>query len=197
MHLIEKMESNNQHSDHELVLRALQSKNALIDIVRRYQAPLRRYIARLGCRDPHDQEDILQEIFLKVYVNLNEVDAHLKFSSWIYRIAHNEAISFFRKKKVRPQLFASQEEWPWIENIADDLDLAENYNKACDAQIIRKALAELDRHYRDVLVLKYMEEKSYNEISDILKIPVGTVGTLVNRGKKQLKKMLEAKNLSL
>lgn len=191
------MESYEKKTDQELVALTLQDKHAFLAIVERYQAPFRRYIVRLGCRDPHDQDDVLQEAFLKIYVNLNDYDSDLKFSSWVYRIAHNEAISFFRKKSVRQKPVVTEEELKQLQNIADELDVAEEYNKAWDAKVIQQAITELDEQYRDVLVLKFMEEKSYNEISDILKVPIGTVGTLINRGEKQLKKVLQSKNLSL
>ena len=182
-------------TDQELVALTLKDRHAFVAIVERYQVVLQRYIARLGCRDYHDQEDVLQEVFLKVYINLNEYDSDLKFSSWIYRITHNETISYFRKKSVQPLPIITGEELDRFQNITDDTDIALAYSKEWDAKILREVLAKLDEQYRDVLVLKFIEDKSYNEISDILKIPIGTVGTLINRGKKQLKLILHKKKI--
>lgn len=191
------MESNNNKTDQKLVALTLQNKHAFVAIVERYQAPLRRYIARLGCRDSHDQEDILQEAFLKIYLNLNDYDSDLKFSSWVYRITHNETISFFRKKNIRPMPVATDKEVYLFENLADETDFIKSLDAKLNADILRLALAELEEQYRDVLVLRFLEEKSYTEISDILKIPEGTVGTLLNRGKKRLHDILTNKNINL
>ena len=95
--------SPHQLTDEEIVVKTLQDKQFFGEIVDRYEAKLTRYIARLGVRNPEDQLDVLQEIFLKVYKNLNGFDRSLQFSSWIYRISHNEAISWYRKKNVRPE----------------------------------------------------------------------------------------------
>lgn len=184
-------EKNNSKTDQELVALTLKDRHAFAAIVEKYQAALRRYIVRLGGRDCNDQDDILQEIFLKVYLNLNDYDPSLKFSSWIYRITHNETISFFRKKNISPMPVITEEDLEIFQNLADDTDTAEMHNERFDAEIVRQAITELEKQYRDVLTLKFLEEKSYNEISDILKMPIGTVGTLVNRGKKQLKIILK------
>ena len=183
--------------DAELVSRTLKNPNDFVEIIRLYEKSIRRYINRLGCRDSSDADDLLQEIFLKVYINLNEYDSELKFSSWLYRIAHNESISFFRKKRVRPMTVATEAETYIFENIPDETDLIESLDIKINGDILHKALTELDDQYRDVLVLRFFEEKSYAEISDILKIPEGTVGTLLNRGKKRLNEILRAKNIHL
>lgn len=180
-----------EKSDQELISEALLDRHAFAAIVLRYQSALQRYIRRLGCQDPHDQEDVLQEIFLKIYVNLNDYDSNLKFSSWLYRIAHNETISFFRKKKIRPAPVVTEEELEQFQNLADGSDIPETYDKELEARILREALGQIDEQYRDALTLRFLEDKNYTEISDILKIPVATVGTHINRGKKQLKQLLE------
>ena len=187
----------NKIRDVELVQRTLKNADDFIEIVCCYQSPIRRYIIRLGCRDSNDADDLLQDIFLKVYINLNDYDSELPFSSWLYRIAHNETVSFFRKKSVRPISVATEEETHLFENIADETNFIESLDVKINGDILRKALTELEEQYRDVLVLRFFEEKSYNEISDILKIPMGTVGTLINRGKKQFKDILIQKNINL
>lgn len=89
-------------SDQELVAGVLEDKKQFAAIVQRYEEPLFRYIVRQGARDRELARDILQEVFIKVYLHLNDYDASLPFSSWIYRIAHNETITHFRKEKNRP-----------------------------------------------------------------------------------------------
>ena len=174
-------------SDEELVKKTSEDKVFFGELVERYQAKLSRYVARLGIHDPEDQLDVLQEIFLKVYKNLNAFDKTMKFSSWIYRIAHNEAISWYRKKKVRPEgnLIADSEEMiSFLSEKSDSAD--EDFDKNVNIKEVNKALMKIDEKYREVLILRFFEHKEYEEISDILKIPVGSVGTLLHRGKKQL-----------
>lgn len=163
----------------------------------RYERVLRRYVIRLGCRNPEDAEDILQNIFLKIYLNLNEYDERLKFSSWAYRLAHNETVSFFRKKKVRPSPAETEEGLALFDTISDTVDILESLNERMDAESVREALKGMDEQYRDVLILKYLEEKSYDEISDILRIPAGTVATRLSRGKKKLRESMILKKMDI
>lgn len=189
------MENETTKTDQELVTAALSDRHAFSEIVQRYEAPIRRYVKRLGCKDENDVDDVLQDIFIKVFVNLNDYDHDLKFSSWLYRIAHNETISAFRKKKVRPNVLDTMDTEEFFEHLADDTDFVESARERYDAQIIKEVLATLDQKYREVLVLRFLEEKSYTEIGDILKMPEGTVATFINRGKKELKIALEAKGI--
>lgn len=180
-------------SDEEIVSMALREKAFFAHIVFRYEDKLARYIMRLGIRNAEDREDTLQDIFIKIYKNLNDFDTSLSFSSWVYRIAHNEAISAYRKKNVRPEghLIDAGDE-----RVARELTAEEGAEKMFDEQVnaeeVERALSCLDEKYRSALILRYFEHKEYEEISDILKIPTGSVGTLIHRGKKQLKDEIQA-----
>ena len=88
-----------EKTDAELVELALENQAYFSDIVYRYQTKLTYYIRRLSNFPDEEIEDILQDVFIKVYKNLNDFDQSLKFSSWIYRITHNEVISKYRKIK--------------------------------------------------------------------------------------------------
>ncbi len=181
-----------QHeSDQELVARAIANKEAFAAIVRRYEAPLLRYIVRLGCKDLSAAEDLLQEILIKTFVHLNDYDTSLQFSSWIYRIAHNEIVSYFRKEKSRPSVLVQGDGSFLFENMTDDAGLTELEGSRHTAAEIQGVVDRLETKYREVIVLKFFEEKSYEEISDILQIPQGTVATLINRAKKKIKFHLE------
>ncbi len=178
-------------TDQELVARAIENKRAFAAIVHRYEAPLLRYIVRLGCKDYSAAEDLLQEVFIKTFVHLNDYDSSLQFSSWIYRIAHNEIVSYFRKERSRPSVLIKGESDGFFENIAADAGLTEFAGQRHTVKEIQEAVNRIETRYREVIVLKFFEEKSYEEISDILQIPQGTVATLVNRAKKKLKYLLE------
>lgn len=174
-------------TDEQLVLETLVRKEVFGVLVRRYDEKLMRYIRRLGVFRREDAEDVLQNAFIKSYRNLNGFDPKLKFSSWIYRITHNETMSFFRSRKARPEgsLVGDSEEV--LDILPSVLDIESEAGKNLDAEVIRKALYDMDAKYRDVLVLRYFEEREYTEISDILQVPVSTVGTLIARAKKKLK----------
>ena len=98
-----------QHkSDINLVKLTLADQDYFLCLMEKYKAPLARYIIRLSNIDSDSAEDVLQDIFIKIYQNLNAFDQSLKFSSWIYRIAHNEIISHYRQLKARPQLIGGE-----------------------------------------------------------------------------------------
>ncbi len=177
-------------SDEEIVQMTLENINNYRYIIERYEGKLMRYIRGLLYVNTEDAEDILQEVFIKAYRNLNSFNPKYKFSNWIYRIAHNEAVSFLRKNKKRKLEIANDPEKDIFENLASDLDLEKEYMEEDSAERVGKILAKLDTKYRDVLVLKYLEGKDYNEISEILHIPSGTVGSLISRAKIKLKDMM-------
>lgn len=154
------------------------------EIVRRYSVKLRRYISRI-INDYDKSEDILQDVFIKAYRNLYDFNINKKFSSWIYRIAHNESINYI--KKVSREKSVSLEDI--IDDVADSGSVETDIDRIILKEQIEKCLERLDVKYREPLVLYFFEQKSYDEISDILRIPINTVGTLISRGKKTVKKI--------
>ncbi len=180
-------------TDEELVSRTLENPEVYALLVERYEKKLLRYIMRILSGTKEDAEDILQDVFLSAYKNLNDFDQELKFSSWIYRIAHNKVISHFRKVTARPKTMTYEGDSQLLNILASEEDIAKSMEKRHDAGEVRNILDELDEKYREVLFLKFLEEKDYKEISDILEKPMGTVATLINRAKKQFKEKVEAK----
>jgi RNA polymerase sigma-70 factor (ECF subfamily) len=184
-------------TDNELVELALRDNASYRYLIERYHPKLFRYVVRLARLPKEDAEDILQEVFVKAYVNLNDYDLNLKFSSWIYRIAHNETVSFLRRAASRPKAAYFDPEFEAEEDrLKADIDLAEEADQRFRAEKIRAALATIDRKYQTVLILKYLEDKSYEEMSDILKKPPGTIATLLNRAKKKLKEVLSTTRIN-
>lgn len=177
-------------SDQELVAATLRDKHAYVGLVERYEAPLLRYVRRLGA-DRELAKDAVQEAFIKAYVNLNDYDPSLAFSAWLYRIVHNETISLFRKMANRPAPVTKEEDLGLFERIPDELDLVVESDRARVRAAVARALSRLEPKYREVMVLRFFEEMSYDEISDILRIPHGTVATLINRGKSRLREFLQ------
>lgn len=178
-------------TDNELVAHSLRERAFFGNLVERYDKRLERYITRLGVLDPDDRADVLQEIFIKVYRNLNSFDQSLSFSAWIYRIAHNEAISWYRKRQSRPEGYLVSEGDEIVKLIAaDGVNQEAIFDRAVSNELLLRALEQLDDKYREVLILRYFEHLEYEDISDILQVPTGTVGTLVHRAKKRLKEKL-------
>lgn len=164
-------------------------------LMERYQGPLFHYIRRLTQLAPDDIEDLLQEIFIKTYQHLNAYDEELKFSSWIYRIAHNHVIDYFRKAKSRPQMsFLEDDEWEKIIYAGFSLE-KKIADKDCILKI-KECIQSLPIKYKEILILRFIEEKDYEEIMDILKKPKGSVATLVARGKEMLKKKMRENNIN-
>ena len=182
-------------TDEELVELILENQSYFLHIVKRYKVKLLAYIRRISNVSNEEAEDLLQDVFLKVFVNLNDFDNGLKFSSWIYRITHNLVIDNFRKTKSRPQLTELDMSSDRISTLADDFDIERDLDKEFLKAKIQTALANLDIKFREILVLKYLEEKDYQEISDIIKKPTGTVASRINKAKQELKK--ELKNINV
>ena len=182
-----KLNNVQEMTDEQLVQRTLDNPDAYVFIVERYEEKLLRYIMRISAGSREDAEDTLQDVFLSAYKNLNDFDQNLKFSSWIYRIAHNKVISHFRKVTARPKTMTYEGDSQLLNILASEEDIARNLEKKYTAEQVRQTISQLDSRYREVLVLKFLEEKDYKEISDILQKPMGTVATLINRAKKQFK----------
>lgn len=174
-------------TDEELVVLTLKNEDYYLCLMKRYEEKLSRYIQRLSGLFDKDIEDILQDTFIKTYRNLNEFDKNLKFSSWIYRIAHNEVINHWRKTKARPKMVFVEDN-NFLESLVSDSTTEMHFDKKQKKENIQKILNELDDKYKEALLLKYFEEKDYKEISDILKKPIGSVATLLNRAREKFKK---------
>ncbi len=181
-----------EESDQKIVIAALGDPNAYGRLINRHEAMLRRYVKRiLGTRNSAT-DDVLQEVFIKAYLNLNDFDQTRAFAPWIYRIAHNEAISHLRKSNSGIQTVTGEDAQVFLDHVADPDDPATLFWKGRSAEHIRTCLDALDAKYRDVLVLRYLEDQSYDDISDILKLSPGTVATLLKRGLKRLKDIFDS-----
>lgn len=184
--------------DEELVQLVKENKQCYICLMQRYDDKITRYITRISGVSQDTAEDIVQNIFLKVYVNLNEFNRELKFSSWLYRIAHNETINYWRRNKNAKANKVSWDDNEGLKNIIKDgYDVEDHVYQKLTNEQLGKALGTLDEKYRSVIVLNYLEGKSYQEIADVLDKPIGTVGTLISRAKKMLSKNLKQQGVDL
>ncbi len=173
----------------EEIARMVQSGNFELfgELVKRYEAKMKRY-ARKFLNITEDIEDVVQEVFIKVYQNIKSFNPERKFSSWLYRIAHNEFVNALKKRKRR-KVFSFFEldillPYPVAKNDSQDIDL-KGIRQAID-----KYLDKLEIKYREPIILYYLEELSYKEIAGILHIPISTVGIRLKRGREKLKKLM-------
>ncbi|OFW47341.1 MAG: hypothetical protein A2163_05995 [Actinobacteria bacterium RBG_13_35_12] len=181
-------------TDEQIVVLTLKNQNYYLYLMKRYETKLLNYILKISNISREDAEDILQEVFIKAYQNLNDFDLNYKFSNWIYSIAHNTTISVFRKKKVRPQTVSWEDKD--LNDILESTLYAENTSlQKLTYKHILKITNQLPLKYKEVLILKFVEGKDYQEISDILHKPMGTIATLINRAKKSLKQGLEKEDI--
>jgi RNA polymerase sigma-70 factor (ECF subfamily) len=180
-------------NDEDLVSLTLKDSDWFFCLASRYEEKLTRYIKRISGMQKEEAEDVLQDILVKTYQNLNSFDTQLKFSSWIYRIAHNETVSAMRKRTIRQTIFLGDED---MNKFADTFDLVKEVEVSFDREIINAILSKMDYKYREVMTLRFLEEKDYLEIADILKKPVSTIGNLIARGKKIFKVEYELMNKS-
>jgi RNA polymerase sigma-70 factor (ECF subfamily) len=177
-------------TDEELVKITLKKQDYFKCIIERYDDKLLRYILRISSMSREDAEDVLQDVFISVYKNLNGFDRDLKFSSWVYRITYNRVVSTWRKSKNAPIIFKNEDSLELFKNIASEENILLELNNKDVQQETQQVLTGMKKEYAEVLVLKFLEDKSYKEISDILKKPMGTVATLINRAKKQFKEIV-------
>ncbi|MBK6931783.1 MAG: sigma-70 family RNA polymerase sigma factor [Saprospirales bacterium] len=178
-------------SDQEIVRKSLEAVDFFSCLYERYEERLLRYIKRVAFAGADEAADILQDAFIKIWKNLNAYDQSLPWSSWMYRIVHNEAISSLRRKKT----VGRGQQVPWDERlfsgIPDDVLPEDATEPELPDKNIHQVLALLPESYREVLVLRFWENMPYDAISDILKIPEGTVATRINRAKKAFRAMVK------
>jgi RNA polymerase sigma-70 factor (ECF subfamily) len=157
-------------------------------LIERYEQKLMRY-AKKFIIGREDGKDLVQEVFIKAYVNIQSFDSAKKFSSWIYRIAHNEFINAI-KKRSRTSIFSFDSDIIFPQPTAPQTADGEAEKKELK-QILDRSLGKLDSKYREPLVLYYFEDMDYREIAEVLQIPISTVGVRLRRGKTLLKKMIK------
>jgi len=175
-------------SDEELVEKVRKNNQELyVEVVRRYQQPLFRYAFTL-VHDSDIAQDIVQEALIKAYTNLRSFNTKKKFSSWIYRITHNQAMDHFRSQRklvsfeLLPELVSSLVSKSDVEVTLDETLLREKIDHVID---------QLPVQYRSVVALYYLEGKKYAEIGEVMKVPEGTVATWLRRSKIILAKALQ------
>jgi len=184
--------TSHQFSDEELIAQfQAGNENAYLEIVERFKNRLFAFVYRF-VGDSDLAEDLVQDTLVKVYTHRHAYREIARFSTWIYTIAGNLARTELRKRKRRATFSMSalgigEREY---ELPSEDFAPSKTMEGAQTEKYISMALAKLPLHFRTVIILRDVQELSYDEISKIMKIPLGTVKSRVNRARLRLQEML-------
>jgi len=161
-------------------------------LVERYESKLLRY-GRKFLANQEDREDIVQDVFISAYQNIQSFDISQKFSPWIYRIAHNAFVNALKRKERSPFVLVDFDT-VLLHATSEESGLSEGEMREM-RDMIDRGLEALAPKYREVLILYYLEEMSYKEIAEIVQVPTGTVGIRIKRAKEALKEVYAQLNI--
>lgn len=149
---------NKDYTDIELINLALENSDNFSLIIDLYEKRLFRYIMRLGDFSLADGEDILQEVFIKIYRHINEYDASFSFSSWAYRIAHNTTIDAYRKKSIKGIIRLDDEMYEELkETLSSEEDFLAHLKEKDMRFLVQNSFQSLTSQQKEVIFLKYIE----------------------------------------
>ena len=185
-------------ADQEVVERARQGReDAYRELLRRYQRPVFSLIYRM-VRDRELSEDLAQETFVKVLNALDSYRPEFKFSSWIFKIANNAAIDHLRRRQLDTLSLEGSPQATSPDRVeATALQLADRGETPLDelearelGSAIERAIGRLRPEYRSCIILRHIEGRPYEEIAEILDLPLGTVKTYIHRARSELRDVL-------
>lgn len=180
----------NASADTELVQTALAGREAgFEELVRRYQRPIAAYVYRM-VGDYDVALDLTQEVFIKVYGSLSRYRAEFKFSTWIYRIAHNAAIDHLRRGAARETAIASDEDRPALALESRRLTPEQESERNERCSEIEIVVQMLTPAYRELIVLRHSNDLSYEEIAEVTGLPLGTVKNRLFRAREAMRELL-------
>ena len=180
-------------ADAELVVRALSGReDGFEELVRRYQRPIVAYVYRM-VGDYDAALDLAQEVFIKVYNSLGRYRPEFKFSTWIYRIAHNAAIDHLRRNNTRLEDLESESddggtyEKPLASGQPSPEQLSERSERRAE---IEEVVQNLPPSYRELITLRHALDFSYDEIAEVTGLPLGTVKNRIFRAREAMREEL-------
>lgn len=185
-------------ADAHLTGRALAgSQAAYRELVRRYQRPVLNLVVQMA-RGRAEAEDLTQEIFVKAFAALHRYDPSRRFSSWIFKIAHNHTIDHLRKRRIKTVSLHGSPDATGEEAIertrirlADTAETPDQFveNRELAGQL-EQAIGGLRPEYRTVVLMRHVDGYAYQEIADVMDLPLGTVKTYLHRARAELKEAL-------
>lgn len=179
--------------DSELITECLQGRtDAFGQIVTRYQERLfGTLVTMLGSAE--DARDVAQDAFVQAYQKLESFRGQSAFYSWLFRIALNSSVDHHRRQRRPTVSIDAAREQSGAEPTDSHPEISPSFGmeRTERQKLVQLALSKLSPEYREVLVLKEMEDMKYEEIAGLVKIPVGTVRSRIHRGRAELKEILE------
>ena len=183
--------------DSQLIYKAKSGdENALQELLSKYKIAVYNLIYRM-VKDKQEAEDLTQETFIKTFKSLPSFNEDYAFSTWIFKIATNNCIDFFRKRKLKTYSIDKPIKYKTSEIQQDhpdpDLNAEKNLLAKERSELIKEAIGSLPKKYNEAIVLRHRQEKSYEEISEMLYLPLGTVKARIFRAREMLNKALKDK----
>ncbi|HSQ25413.1 MAG TPA: sigma-70 family RNA polymerase sigma factor [Pyrinomonadaceae bacterium] len=185
-------------ADGELVLTAVSGREAAFEeLVRRYQRPIASYVYRM-VGDYDAALDLTQDVFIKVYNSLARYRSEFKFSTWIYKIAHNTAIDHLRRHTVRDQIMTSGGDGTRSEIAIESRRLTpeQESEKEERRSEIESVVQSLPAAYRELIVLRHSHDLSYDEIAEVTGLPLGTVKNRLFRAREAMRGLLVPRGIT-
>ena len=176
-------------TDGELIVTAIAGhEDGFEELVRRYQRPITNYVYRM--LNNYDAAlDVTQEVFIKVYNSLARYSSEYKFSTWLYRIAHNAAIDYIRRNSVNQQsIEAENADGSYQLQLESPNPTPEQERERSEWRTeIETVVKCLPTVYRDLIVLRHAQDLSYDEIAEITNLPLGTVKNRLFRAREMMR----------
>jgi len=185
-------------ADGELVHSAVAGRESSFEeLVRRYQRPIASYVYRM-VGDYDAALDLTQEVFIKVYNSLARYRPEFKFSTWIYKIAHNAAIDHLRRHSVRDQHLVVGDETsrPGIAVESRRLTPEQESEREERRSEIESVVQLLSPAYRELIVLRHSHDLSYDEIAEVTGLPLGTVKNRLFRAREAMRELLVPRGIT-
>jgi RNA polymerase sigma-70 factor (ECF subfamily) len=179
-------------SDADLITSAIAGRDGgFEELVRRYQRPIISYVYRM-LNDYDSSLDVTQEVFIKVYNSLDRYSCDYKFSTWLYRIAHNAAIDHLRRNSVNPQSLETESgDGAYQLQIESPDPTPEQQRERSEWRSeIETVVKLLPPAYRDLILLRHSRDLSYEEIAEVTALPLGTVKNRLFRAREMMRGLL-------
>ncbi|HEY0408162.1 MAG TPA: sigma-70 family RNA polymerase sigma factor [Pyrinomonadaceae bacterium] len=185
-------------ADCDLVTRAMSGReDGFEELVRRYQRPIAAYVYRM-VGDYDAALDLTQEVFIKVYASLARYRSEFKFSTWIYKIAHNAAIDHLRRHSTREQSLVNQVDGEQYDLPIESgrLSPEQESEKAERCAEIELVVRQLPAAYRELIVLRHSHDLSYDEIAEVTSLPLGTVKNRLFRAREIMRQQFVQRGIT-
>jgi RNA polymerase sigma-70 factor (ECF subfamily) len=186
----------NALADSELVQSTLAGRESgFEELVRRYQRPIAAYVYRM-VGDYDAALDLTQEVFIKVYASLSRYRPEFKFSTWIYKIAHNAAIDHLRRHATRAAVASSETDRTEVTVESCGLSPEQESERTERCSEIETVVQLLPAPYRELILLRHSQDLSYEEIAEITGLPLGTVKNRLFRAREAMREHLTQRGIS-